>query len=55
MKSAKIKKNSHRRVPYIPGGLVAYFKKPKLPLYFFTKITPPTFFDPSKITLQISN
>lgn len=44
MKSFKIKKRSHRQDVFIIGPPITSFPKPKLPLFFFSRIHPPALF-----------
>ena len=42
MKAFKIKKKSHKQATFIIGPPVTSFPKPKLPLFYFTKIHRPS-------------
>jgi hypothetical protein len=42
MKAFKIKKRSHKQATFIIGPSVTSFPKPKLPLFYFTKIHRPS-------------
>jgi hypothetical protein len=52
MKSYKIKKRSHRFIPYIAGEPVTSFEKPKLPLWYFSKIHKPNIFKRQSFILE---
>ena len=44
MKAYKIKKRSHRQAFFISGESVTSYPRPKLPLFYFSKIHPPALF-----------
>jgi len=46
MKGFRIKKKTERRHLYIPGEPITYFKKPKLPFVFISKVNKPALYKP---------